>query len=109
MPFVDGKYIEFNAEALADAFAAGKELKPDYFDFEDAKTRETRINQELERIDRVIFERHPKIWRKLRGMPDRDLEERIFDDEWKAAPGIFPGGLAKTMLNRLSQSKKSSG
>lgn len=83
MPFIDGQYVDMNPEQLAEALHRGQKIAPHYYDYEDATTRDKRINQEWDTINEVLKMKHPETWRKYN------------DSTWSPdtpTPGLIPIG-----------------
>jgi hypothetical protein len=80
MPFIDGQYVEMHPEMLAEAIHRGQKIGPHYYDYEDAATRENRIKQEWDTINKILKSKYPDTWRKYNDpswSPDADVPGNI--------------------------------
>ncbi len=69
MPYIDDEYVDFDPEALADAIAAGKVVRPHYDNKETSFQAQQRVWDEKARLSEVLKKKHPNVWLKTFGEP----------------------------------------
>ena len=87
MPQINGQYVDFDPEHLADAVAAGHEVRPDRYDFETEDQYQRRQQGEYEQISGILKRKNPKAWRKWHGLPEPGEPDAAYPwNEWDKLP-----------------------
>jgi len=84
MPLINGQYVDYDPDKLADAIGAGHSVEADRYDYEDQTQFQQRAQRESSQISEILKKKDPKAWRRWRGIPE--LENTAPYNEWEKIP-----------------------